>query len=502
MFLGLDGAADEAGDGGCEVLSVAQMREADRLAVAGGVRGYELMISAGQSVAHVVNEHYSGRPVLILCGPGNNGGDGFVAARFLEEAGHEVTVMASVPVRKYKGDARLACRDWGGAVHDFAARPDMPPETVVIDAVFGTGLAKPIGGAVASLFAAIRAARWPVVAVDIPSGVCGDTGRADPATLHAAHTVTFFRKKTGHLMMPGMALCGRVGVYDIGIPRTVLEDTGFTLLEDDPAWWRAALPGLRADGHKYNRGHVVVLGGARMTGAARMASEAAMRMGAGLCTIAAPESAAAVYKRGAAHVLYEPLSQMRDFAASCADPRRNAIVMGPGAGLDDVAGLREAVLDMLALGRPAVLDADALTCFSEEPEALCRALHERCVLTPHEAEFARLFGAGEDAKVSRAVAAAEKAGAVILLKGPDTVIARPGGAPPAVNIHATPWLATAGAGDVLAGMIAGLLAQGMDAFPAACAAAWLHGEAGLRAGPGLVAPDLIAAIPAILRGFS
>jgi len=475
------------------------MREADRLTIEGGTDGYDLMVAAGQSIANIVHEYYPHHAVLVLCGPGNNGGDGYVAARFLEDMGHQVSVMALT--QKLQGDAKQACKDWGGKTLGFKDRPEMQPETVVVDAVFGTGLSKPLDAVVVSLFDDLRKAGWPVIAADIPSGVSGDTGAADPAALKAAQTVTFFRKKVGHVLMPGMSLCGHVSVHDIGIADDVLGKTDYVLIENEPLLWKDTLPKPKSGGHKYGRGHAVVLGGARMTGAARMVSEAAMRTGAGLCTIVAEDEAAEIYKKGAAHILFEPMTGYADFAKHLEDSRRNTIVVGPGAGLEDKEGLQQAALEALKTGRPAVLDADALTCFGDDPGRLHEALHDKCVITPHEGEFAKLFPAIEGSRLEKAEAAARLTCAVVLLKGSDTIIAR-AEKKTVVNTHATPWLATAGAGDVLAGIIAGLLAQGMEAFDAACAGSWMHGEAGERKGPGLVAPDIIEQIPNVLRDLT
>lgn len=241
----------------------------------------------------------------------------------------------------------------------------------------------------------------------------------------------------------------------------------------------------------------MVLGGERMTGAARLASEAAMRIGAGLCSIAASPKVATVYQSAAPHILYEPLPAITDFSARFADSKRNAAVIGPGIGHDDAENLRKMVLDVLALKKPLVLDADALTVFEGVPETLFAALYNQCVLTPHEGEFLKLFGPIPGSKRERAIAAARQAGAIILLKGAETIIATPDGHC-IINDHVSPYLATAGAGDVLAGMIGGLLAQGMESFSAACAAAWIHGDVALRHGAGLIAPDLIGGIPGTL----
>ncbi|MCB9991376.1 MAG: NAD(P)H-hydrate dehydratase [Rhodospirillales bacterium] len=501
MFLGLQKPKADQGPL-AEIVSNAQMRQADAATIEAGVPGYNLMTAAGQSVANIVHESYPHHTVLVLCGPGNNGGDGFVAAMFLKGLGHRVEVMSLVSGWKLKGDAKTAYKDWGGKALGFKKLPELPADTVVIDAVFGTGLSKPLEEPVTSVFQMVREQDWPVVAVDIPSGVNGDTGAADPAVLEADYTVTFFRKKLGHVLMPGMGMCGPVSVHDIGIEPDVLAQTDFAVWENDPALWREKMPHPGKDGHKYSRGHLVILGGARMTGAARLASEAAMRAGAGLCTIAADREAKEIYQKGAAHILYEELRGMAGFPEHLADSKRNVGLIGPGAGLDDADGLRRAVLGVLETGKPAVLDADALSCFADDPGALHKALHEKAVLTPHDGEFARIFPSVEGVqKLGKVERAAALCPAVVLLKGADTVIAQ-AGRKSVINTHATPWLATAGSGDVLAGIIAGLMAQNMPAFEAACAGAWIHGEAAERKGPGLVAPDIIEEVPAVLRDFA
>lgn len=269
--------------------------------------------------------------------------------------------------------------------------------------------------------------------------------------------------------------------------------------KNNPEIWRTFLPWPpAADGHKYDRGHVIVAGG-RMTGAARLAAQAAMRVGAGLCTIAGPSQFMGVYLDNAPHLLFEAVENIRDFPLHLSDPRRNAAIIGPGMGQED--GLREAVLNMLRLKKPTVLDADALTVFAGYRDLFSSAVHSRCVLTPHEGEFSKIFPDLTGDKTARAIKAAETSGCVVLLKGAETIIATPGHEP-VINTHSSPWLATAGAGDVLAGMIGGLMAQGMEPFQAACAASWMHGEAGIRLNAGLVASDLIRVLPLIIKDFS
>lgn len=499
------------------LLSVAQMYAADRLAMAGGVSGLSLMERAGRAVAEVA-ARFAPRRVVVLCGPGNNGGDGFVAARHLQERGGAAQVALLGPRAALKGDAAAMAERWNGPLAPLAPAA-LAGADLVIDALFGAGLDRPITGIAAETLAAVAAAGLPVVAVDVPSGVHGDTGQALGPAVAARATVTFFRRKPGHLLLPGRVLCGEVIVADIGIPETVLATIRPDCFANGPDLWRALYPRPRLEGHKYDRGHaVVVSGGALATGAARMAAGAALRLGAGLVTVASPSEAAAINAAHLTAVMVRACEEATDLAALLADRRFNAVLLGPGGGRGE--RMREKVAAALAPGaapagpgaRAVVLDADALTSFAEAPEALFAAIAAAAgpvVLTPHEGEFARLFpdlalrsglpAVGEGAgKLARARAAARRSGAVVVLKGADTVIAAPGGEA-AINDNAPPWLATAGAGDVLAGFVTGLLAQGMPAFAAAAAAVWVQGACAARFGPGLIAEDLEREVPAVLR---
>lgn len=484
-----------------EVLTNSQMAEADKLTIEGGYAGYDLMCNAGESFVDTIVQSMVFDHCFILCGPGNNGGDGFVIAKLLRDKGCMVTVASLVAVDQFKGDAAKAAQEWGQDVVLFKDVTGIADHALVIDAVFGTGFSRSLDEDVIRIFDLVRDGGHSVVAVDIPSGVDGNTGQADPHTLEADMSVTFFRKKLGHVLMPGMALCGDVNIRDIGIADDVVATTGWSVHENEPELWQDSLPFPSIDQHKYHRGHVVVLGGDHLTGAARLASEAAMRSGAGLCTIVSSAEATPIYRSGAAHVMVESFEARKDFAAHIKDERRNAIIIGPGAGLDDVKELQKIVLAALATKKAIVLDADALSCFEGQADKLFKALHEQAVLTPHEGEFTKLFGELEGSKVERAGKAAEMTGAVILLKGPDTIIAGSNNVP-VVNNHASPYLATGGSGDVLAGMIGGFLAQGVDPFDAACIASWMHGEASLQLGAGMVSSDLIEIIPDILSDFA
>lgn len=475
-----------------ELLSVAEMYRADALAMAGGVPGPVLMEAAGAAVVRAVRERWSPHPTAVLCGPGNNGGDGFVIARLLLEAGWPVRLALLGTRSALRGDAAVAAARWGGPVE--AADPAiLDGNPLVIDALFGAGLARPLDGMAKGIVEAM--AGLTVVAVDVPSGVHGDSGRVMGVAPQAALTVTFFRRKPGHLLLPGRALCGEVIVADIGIPDTVLDAIDPKTLENGPGLWRRRYPWPRLDAHKYARGHAVVLGGGRMTGAARLAARAALRGGAGLVTVACPPESFPIYAAGSPSVIVHPVEDDAAFAALLGDARKNAVLLGPGAGVGD--STRTRVLAALEAGKSCVLDADALTSFAGRPEDLIGRLNGRCLLTPHEGEFARVFPCEGD-KLTRARAAAAQCGAVVLLKGADTVAAAPDGRA-VVNTNAPPDLATAGSGDVLAGLALGLVAQGMDAFDAACAAVWLHGEAAKAVGPGLIAEDLPDALPGVLK---
>jgi ADP-dependent NAD(P)H-hydrate dehydratase / NAD(P)H-hydrate epimerase len=476
------------------LLTPQQMSEADRLTIAGGVPGIDLMENAGRAVADAVSRRWSPRPLIILCGPGNNGGDGFVAARVLVERGWKVRLALLGTVAALRGDAAQAAARWPGVVE--ALQPAaLEGAALVVDGIFGAGLARPVEGAARAVVEAVSERRIPVVAIDVPSGIDGASGEVSGIAPRAAVTVTFFRKKPGHLLLPGRQYCGEILLERIGIPDTVLDEITPDTAADDPDWWLGAFPRSDLDAHKYTRGHAVVAGGAVMTGAARLAARAAARLGAGLVTVAVPEVAFPIYSTALTGTIVHPIAGVKDFREFLADHRRNAALIGPGAGAGDET--RDKALAILTEGKRAVLDADALTSFSDHPEALFSKIHSPCVMTPHAGEFSRLFDTA-GSKPERARRAARQSGAVILLKGADTVIASPDGRV-AINANAPPELATAGSGDVLAGMVLGLLAQGMEPFAAAAAAVWVHGAAADRFGPGLIAEDLIDAVPPVLK---
>jgi ADP-dependent NAD(P)H-hydrate dehydratase / NAD(P)H-hydrate epimerase len=488
-----------------EVLTTAEMERADRLTIATGTPGFALMMSAGQTVAEAAMDLMEEGPILVVAGPGNNGGDGFVAAAELAARGREVSVILLCERDSLQGDAASAARGWKYPVLPFNPHAIGKP-ALIIDALFGAGLDRAVKGEPLEMIEAINSNGAPVLAVDLPSGINGTSAAVMGAAVRATETVTFFRRKPAHLLLPGRIHCGRVRVADIGIDASVLGEIQPRTFENLPAFWRQSFPVPRIDGHKYDRGHaVVVSGGVAATGAARLSARGALRAGAGLVTLASPRDALAVNASALSAVMVRAVDTVVEFAEMLGDKRFNACVIGPGAGVGERT--HDLVLTAISAKRSLVLDADALTSFADAPDRLFDAIkagHDpQVVLTPHEGEFPRLFSDISNkhplrSKLGRVLAAAERSGAVVLLKGPDTVVASPDGRA-TIAANAPPWLATAGAGDVLSGMISGLLAQGVPAFEAASIGVWMHGEAAREAGPGLIAEDLPEVLPAVFR---
>jgi hydroxyethylthiazole kinase-like uncharacterized protein yjeF len=470
------------------ILTVGETAAADRAAIAAGTPGAVLMERAGLAVADAVCERFDPQPVTVLCGPGNNGGDGYVVARLLAERGWPVSVRAAG--RPETDDAKAAAQAWSGEVKPLAGRLS---GDLVIDALFGAGLSRPLAGEAATIAARIAERPDRVVAVDVPSGVSGDTGQFKGASVCAGLTVTFHSKKPAHVLEPGRGRCGEVVVADIG-----LSGTNALVVENGPDLWLSRFPWPTAASHKHARGRLIVVSGeAWNTGAARLSARGALRIGAGLVTLLSPPDALAANAAHLEAIMLRPFETDQELEQAAANV--DAAIIGPAAGVTEAT-----LLNLLALARTGaalVIDADAITVFRDDPEELFTVLDRDDILTPHPGEFERLFPgllktAGE--RITAARRAAERAGAVVLLKGPDTVVAAPDGRA-AVNPNGSPWLATAGSGDVLAGFIGGLVAQGMESFEAACAGAWIHAEAADLHGPGLIAEDLPGLAPAVLR---
>jgi hydroxyethylthiazole kinase-like uncharacterized protein yjeF len=487
-----------------ELLTTGEMAEVDRLAIADGIPGIELMENAGRAVADAT-AMMQRRRITVVAGPGNNGGDGFVAARHLSRRGFAVRLFFVGDPKKLKGDAALAAERWSGAV-EKASPAALTDCDIIVDALFGAGLDREVEGLPRVMIDAMNASGVPVIAVDLPSGVNGTSGTVMGAAVLATRTVTFFRRKTGHLLLPGRLRCGAIEVTDIGIPESVLEKIRPQTFANTPAFWGRSFPRPSSQGHKYSRGHaVVVSGGSSTTGAARLAARGALRAGAGLVTIASPREALAINATESVAVMVRPIDGATELGEFLADKRRNAAVLGPGGGVGPA--MRDKVLTALASQAAAVLDADALTSFADKPGILASAIGRRSgrgvVLTPHEGEFSRIFkdihdGHHRISKVDKARLASRSCGAVVVYKGADTVVAAPDSRATIAD-NGPPTLATAGSGDVLSGIVAGLMAQGMQAFEAACAGVWLHGEAAREFGPGLISEDLPEMLPQVYR---
>jgi len=479
------------------LLTQADAAALDRATIALGTEGLVLMERAGAAVAVALAERYQPQPCMILCGMGNNGGDGFIVAELLRRAGWPVFCTLIGDETALQGDALRARALYQDSLVLWS--PALLTNTeILVDALFGIGLNRSLSPDYVDVIKAVNERAIPVIAIDMPSGVQADTGAIMEAAIRATLTVTFTRKKPGLLLLPGCEMVGEVLVASIGIDEEMLQETETLFTENSPQNWQNALPRFTAEQHKYDHGHALILGGGVMTGAARLAARAAQRTGTGLVTIAAPPYATLVYASNLDSVLVQPISTPEDWEKQVGDPRKTAYLLGPGAGANET--LQQLVLAALATGKPCVLDADALTCFAEAPEKLFRALHAKVVITPHSGEFSRLFGPQQQFsdKLSLVSRMARLVQCVVLLKGADTVIAAPDGRA-VINTNAPVWLATAGSGDVLAGIITGFLAQGVEPFTATCMAAWLHGQAAQGFTPGMIAEDLVAALPTVLQ---
>lgn len=487
---------------GIELLTPKEMGQADLLAVETGVSSLELMENAGSAVAEAITSRYPKGKVLVLCGPGNNGGDGFVIARLLMDKDWPVRVALFGETEKLKGDARINAEMLDIPISD-AVPEVVPGAELIIDALLGAGLDRDVSGILADVIEAINLSGVPVVSVDVPSGIDGETGQVRGHAVQATQTVTFFRKKPGHLLQPGRGYCGEVLLRDIGIPDTVLDSIAPECFENSPGLWR--LPSKEALGHKYGSGHCVVVSGSELrTGASRLSALGALRSGAGLVTLVGDQAALRIHASHLTSVMLNAADSAEKLAAMLNDRRHNAVVIGPAAGVGLTT--HQNVLTILASGAATVLDADALSTFVGDVDALFSAIKllpdRPVILTPHTGEYEKLFPEVAGSKLRKAQYAASLSGACIVLKGSDTVIAAPNGWA-AINASAPSTLATAGSGDVLAGIIGGFLAQGMSGRDAAAAGVYVHGaSAAAFASPGLIADDLPNLIPKALLALT
>ncbi len=484
------------------ILTVAQMARADQLTIADlhkqGRGGADLMEEAGRSVSREIIKNCSGSKALILCGPGNNGGDGFVIARHLKDAAWKVQVALLGAIESLQGDAYHMAKLWNGDIEALTA-DIVANQDVIVDALFGTGLSKDISGKVKEVLEKSNNTKAAKIAVDIPSGIKGDTGEVLGTAFKADNTVTFCRMKPAHLLYPGRNHCGKITVADIGISDRTVNAVEPDIFINSPALWQRQLPTSQPDTHKYDKGHAVVVSGNQThTGACRLAATAALRIGAGLVSVSSPEDALAIH---ASHLTSVMIRSREQLSEDLRDKRLNAWCIGPAAGL--TVETKQNVLSIINAGKKAVFDADALSVFEDNPRQLYDAIQSRVdeqyVLTPHAGEFGRLFPYLKKLdKITAARNAAKLSGAVVIYKGADTVITAPDGRTN-ISSNAPPSLATAGSGDVLAGLVTGFMAQNMLAFDAACAAVWIHGECANEFGAGLISEDLQRLIPRVLK---
>ena len=487
------------------LLTPDQMYKADASTIAGGTPGMTLMENAGGAVFRQIILRWSKRPVLVMCGPGNNGGDGYVVARLLHQEGWQVRVAALGDPGKLAGDAKQAADAWHGPIEPLSANL-LGSARLVVDALFGAGLARPVDGAAGKAVCAVNGSGWPVVAIDVPSGVDGASGQMLGEAIHAMLTVTFCRRKPGHLLLPGRTLCGETVCSDIGVRAETVAEEKPQIFANALELWSNTAPAYTAEANKYHHGHALVVSGpAGHTGAARLAASAALRAGAGLVTLAAPRDAMLENAAQLTAVMLTPLERAHDLERTVQQRKISAIAIGPGCGVGSQT--RSLVRTALEQSCPVVLDADALTSFEADPEQLFAAIAQRghgsVVLTPHEGEFGRLFGhlSGKgESKWQRAAKAAEASSAIVVLKGADTVIASPDGLI-AINENAPPTLATAGSGDVLTGILCARLSAGMQSFESACGAVWLHGSAARLAPNAPTAEDLVSLVSQATRNI-
>lgn len=472
-----------------EILTPHEMQKAEASAIASGINSFQLMLSAGASVAELIKKNFQQTPVLVLCGKGKNGGDGFVAATQLQKEGWPVRVACLVKKTTLKTEALQAAKEWPGAIEDLNSNLSIKDTGLIIDAVFGTGFSGSFPPELSTLFDKVRNKNISVVAIDLPSGLDSASGSIADGTLSATMTITFSRKKRGHLLLPGKSFCGKVCVADIGIPDKIISDASPAVFENHFGLWLKSFPIPKQDTHKYARGNVCIYGGKKRTGAACLAAAAAQKTGAGAVTILSSPETESIYRQYRASLMVDTFSNSEELKNVLRDERKNVFVLGPGAGTEDA--VKESIDLALSFNKSFVLDADIFSLYKNNSKELFDKLSPKCVLTPHMGEFERLFPDIVGNKVEKAQKAAKVSNSIVVLKGSDTVIAAPDGTA-VINSNAPPTLAIAGSGDILAGFIAGLIAQGMPSFMAACAACWLHGETAKNYGFCLTPEDIIS----------
>lgn len=459
--------------------TIDQIKQAEKLTKDAGVEEIDLIERAGRGIAEFIANRFDRRPVVFLCGPGSNGSDGFIAANILDRAGWNVRVYCSKPVVMMEGVTAQAAKMWTGDI-EMLSEIVLDDDYIVVDAVLGSGLNRALPSEITETFNAVRQEDVTVVAVDVPTGLRSDL-TVDPNTLKANYTITTTRPRIEHVLQPGAQYCGRIHVIDIGINPTTFAGMDVSAHLNSPELWSHYWRVPDSHTHKYIRGHVGILGGSELIGASRLAVSGAMRSGAGLGTIVTTKEAAKVYQAVVApEVMVRGFDNAKEAADKMQERHVSVCLIGPGA--DESLSMEDLARECAEHDMQVVLDGDAL---GNVP------LEYATVITPHDGEFARMFPDLVDIpnKLDRAKKAAAKANCIVVLKGMDTIIASPDGRA-YVNNKASPWLSTAGSGDVLAGSVAGCLAQKLPPFEAACSAVWIHGTASLKLSPGMVASEL------------
>lgn len=520
-----DGCAERNNLNAYQVIDTTQMYAADAITIDKGISGIELITTAAQAVSKSIISKYRFKNVVVVCGSGNNGSDGFAVASILLNAGYTVTVVFTGDERDFynlSGDTKIAAMEWRGETLFANTDTTFDNADLIVDAMLGAGINRAPSARYAMLITLINKAKKTVISIDLPTGVCGDTGKIFASAVNANMTVTFFRKKPAHLLLPGKEHCGELVLCDIGIDASVLLDLKPVLYENNPALWLDRYPFPDAKTHKYKRGHALVMSGERYTtGAARLAAAAALRIGAGVVTLGSPTNAMDVNAMHLTEIMQVEIDDETTLSTLLQDRRFKSFTLGPGLGYGERA--ISYVCAALEVNRSSacaiVLDADALSSFEQNPDVLFNAIktsNKPVVMTPHTGEFLRLFNMTArsldtelSSKVELTKQASAKSGAIIVYKGHDTVIACPDGTA-VVNTNAPSWLATAGSGDVLAGTICGLLGQGLaleesnhqdsilTAFHLTCAAVWIHAQAANLFGIGLIAGDIHRTYPQVL----
>jgi ADP-dependent NAD(P)H-hydrate dehydratase / NAD(P)H-hydrate epimerase len=462
-------------------------------AVRAGCELIDLMEKAGAAVAEIIQSEFTPVATIILAGPGNNGGDAYVVARHLLAMNWPVKIATDPGYQaNYSSFASTMVQKWQGSTIVFDDIEHECPQ-LIIDGLFGTGLKRAISGKLATLVNTVNDFKCPIVAIDIPSGLNSDDGVIKGVAIKAGHTVTFNFKKPGHLLLPGKEYCGKISIQDISLKPVETPNA----LINSPELWKNKLPTPKLSDHKYKRGVLALIGGAEMTGAIRLAALAARRVGLGMAIVICSEEAKLIYSLAAPGVIVQSYSTMAEYCALINNAKISAFVVGSGLLANNHTA--ELTLNVLKTRKPAILDAGALTAFEDNKKLLFSHLHEKILMTPHEGEFRRVFASADD-KLKAAQNAAEQSGVTVLYKGADTVIAA-NDCIPIIQENAPPYLATAGAGDILAGLCGGFAAQGIALHDAAAMATWFAAEAAYKLGIGLIAEDLPYTIHNLLKKF-